>query len=195
MNNTTVDPVAGFAKDDVASSRDLDFGSRGNDISPDDIESMTILKGAAAAALYRSDASNGAIIITTKKGTAGRGKVTYSNSFRWDKAYGYPEIQTVYGNGAYGTTNYYYTSRFGGKYKEGTQLYDNINSLLQTGFSQNYNLSVEGGTEKVTLRAAAEYVDQTGVVKTTDYSRLNLTLSGTAQVTKWLDLKIGRAHV
>lgn len=194
MNNSTVDPVSGFAKDDVASSRDLDFASRGNDINPDDIESMTILKGAAAAALYGSDASNGAIIITTKKGTAGKGKVSYSNSFRWDKAYGYPEIQKVYGNGAYGVTNYYYTSRFGGKYTEGTQLYDNVNALLQTGFSQNHNLSVEGGTEKVTLRAAAELIDQKGVVKTTDYNRLNLSLSGTAQVTKWLDFNATLAY-
>ena len=142
INNSTFDPASGFAVADQVGTANLDFASRGNDINPEDIESMTVLKGAAAAALYGSDASNGAIIITTKKGSAGRGKVSYSNSFRWDKAYGYPEIQTEFANGAYGVTNYYYQSRFGGKYPEGVKLYDNIASTLQTGFSHTHNISV-----------------------------------------------------
>lgn len=189
MNNSTFDPSSGFAVADQVGSANLDFASRGNDINPEDIESMTVLKGAAAAALYGSDASNGAIIITTKKGSAGRGKVTYSNSFRWDKAYGYPEIQTEFANGAYGVTNYYYQSRFGGKYPDGIKLYDNIGSVLQTGFSQTHNISVEGGTDKITVRGAASYLDQKGVVKTTDYNRLNITLSGRAEITKWLNFE------
>ena len=189
MNNSTFDPSSGFAVDDAIGSANLDFASRGNDINPEDIESMTVLKGAAAAALYGSDASNGAIIITTKKGSSGRGKVSYSNSFRWDKAYGYPEIQTKFANGAYGVTNFYYTSRFGGAYPEGYPLYDNIAAVLQTGFSQTHNVSVEGGTDKITVRGGASYLDQTGVVKTTDYSRLNLSLSGRAEITKWLNFE------
>jgi TonB-dependent SusC/RagA subfamily outer membrane receptor len=184
MNNSTFDPaMGGFASEDVVTSYALDFASRGNDLNPEDIESMTVLKGAAAAALYGSDASNGAIIITTKKGSKGNGKVSYSNSFRWDSAYGYPELQTKYSNGAYGTTNYYYTSRFGAKYADGVKLYDNIGALLQTGFSQTHNVSVEGGTDKVTVRGSASYLEQTGVVKTTDYTRLNIALSGKAEIT------------
>lgn len=189
MNNSTFDPSSGFAIDDAVGTANLDFSSRGNDINPEDIESMTILKGAAAAALYGSDASNGAIIITTKKGSAGRGKVSYSNSFRWDKAYGYPEIQTKFANGAYGVTNFYYTSRFGGAYPEGFPLYDNIAAVLQTGFSQTHNISVEGGTDKITVRGSASYLDQTGVVKTTDFSRLNISLTGSAEITKWLNFQ------
>lgn len=187
INNSTFDPSSGFATDDITSSLYLDASSRGNDINPDDIESMTILKGAAAAALYGSAASNGAIIITTKKGTSGRGKVSYSNSFSFSKAYGYPEIQTKYANGMYGTTNYYSQSRFGGLYPEGIALYDNIASVLQTGFSQRHNVSVEGGTDKVTLRGSGSLIQQKGVVKTTDYSRKNIALSGRAEITKWLN--------
>ncbi|MCQ2148085.1 MAG: SusC/RagA family TonB-linked outer membrane protein [Bacteroidales bacterium] len=187
INNSTMNSSTDFAYDDAVSAYSMDFSSRGNDINPEDIESMTILKGAAAAALYGSDASNGAIIITTKKGSAGRGKVSYSNSFRWDKAYGLPEIQDVYANGAYGTTNYYYTSRYGAPYPTDMKLYNNMESILQTGFSQTHNVSVEGGTEKVTVRGAASYTGQTGIVKTTDYNRLNLTLSGRAEVTSWLN--------
>jgi TonB-linked SusC/RagA family outer membrane protein len=150
---------------------------------------MTVLKGAAAAALYGSDASNGAIIITTKKGTAGKGKVTYGNSFRWDDAYGAPELQTKYTNGYYGTTNYYYQNRFGGLYPEGTKLYDNVAAIFQTGFTQKHNIAVEGGTDFLTLRASASTLDQVGVIKTSDYKRFNLTLSGTAKINKWLNIE------
>lgn len=186
MNNSSFNVASGFAVADVYASRSLDFSSRGDDFNPEDIESLTVLKGAAAAALYGSNASNGAIIITTKKGSVGRGKVSYSNSFRWDNAYGYPEPQTKYANGAYGATNYYNLSRFGGLYPDGTKFYDNVGAILQTGFTSRHNVSVETGTEKLTLRAGASFTDQTGVVKTTDYSRKNLSLSGKAQINNWL---------
>ncbi len=187
MNNSTFDPLAmKIGATESYSVRNLDFASRGNDFNPEDIESMTVLKGAAAAALYGSDASNGAIIITTKKGRAGKGRVTYSNSFRWDNSYGFPEMQTKYANGAYGTTNYFYTSRFGGLYPDGTQLYDNLRAVMQTGFVNRHNISVDGGSERATIRAAAAILNQTGVVKTTGYNRVNLSLSGKADITKWL---------
>lgn len=186
MNNSSFNVASGFAVADVYASRNLDFSSRGDDFNPEDIESMTILKGAAAAALYGSDASNGAIIITTKKGTVGKGKVSYSNSFRWDNAYGYPESQNKYANGAYGATNYYNLSRFGGLYPDDTKFYDNVGAILQTGLTQRHNVAVETGTDKLTLRAAASFIDQTGVIKTTDYSRKNLSLSGKAQINNWL---------
>lgn len=188
MNNSTFDPSSFAGAADAITSRDLDFSSRGNDFNPEDIESMTVLKGAAAAALYGSDASNGAIIITTKKGnmTNGKGRVNYSNSFSWSKAYGWPEMQDVYGPGAYGATHWYYSAKYGSKYPEGTKLYDNMASVLQTGHSMKHNVSVETGTQKATLRAGASFLDQTGVVKTTDYDRTNLSLSGKAEITKWL---------
>jgi TonB-linked SusC/RagA family outer membrane protein len=189
MNNSSFNPSSGFVRvngSDQYASRDLDFSSRGNDFNPEDIESMTILKGAAAAALYGSDASNGAIIITTRKGTPGQGKVSYSNSFRWDNAYGIPDRQTKYMNGAYGVTNFYNLNNFGGLFPENTPIYDNVAAVLQTGFTSKHNVSVEGGTEQLTLRATASFTDQTGVIKTTDYTRNNLSLSGKAQINKWL---------
>ena len=187
MNNSTFDPTS-FASDSY-SVRNLDFASRGNDFNPEDIESMTVLKGAAAAALYGSDASNGAIIITTKKGSSGKGKVTYSNMFRWDKSYGYPELQDKYANGAYGTTNWYYTSRWGGLYPKGTKLYDNFDALLQTGFTSKHNISIEEGNDNISIRGSASFIDQTGVVKTTDFGRKNLSLAGKAKVNKYVDFE------
>lgn len=192
MNNSTFNPinqVAGSSTAEYYSVRNLDYSSRGNDLNPEDIESMTVLKGAAAAALYGSDASNGAIIITTKKGTAGKGKITYSNAFRWDDAYGFPEVQSKYANGNYGTTNYFFTSRYGGLYPEGMMLYDNLANIFQTGFSSKHNLSAEGGTDKLTFRAAVSTLDQKGVVKTSDYQRINISLSGRAQINQWLNVE------
>ena len=196
MNNNTFDPNHGFAKDDEVNSYAVDYSSRGNDLNPEDIESMTVLKGAAAAVLYGSDASNGAIIITTKKGSKGNGKVTYSNQLTWSQSYGYPKMQRVYANGNYGVTNYYNQGYFGGKYPTdgSVKLYDNVKAILQTGFSHTHNLSVEGGTDKVTVRGSASYLDQKGTVKTTDYTRLNITLSGKAQVTKWLNFDATMAY-
>ena len=186
MNNSSFNPSTGFAKTDSYASRDLDFSSRGNDFNPEDIESLTVLKGAAAAALYGSDASNGAIIITTKKGAPGRGKLSYSNTFRWDTSYGIPEQQTKYSNGSYGATNYYNLNRFGGLFPEDTKFYDNVAAIMQTGFTSKHNISLETGTEKATVRASASFTEQTGVIKTTDYSRSNISLSGKAEINKWL---------
>ena len=188
MNNSSFDPL-GMAGPEKYSVRNTDYSSRGNDFNPEDIQEITVLKGAAAAALYGSDASNGAIIITTKKGRAGKGRVTYSNSFRWDEAYGIPEIQTKYANGAYGTTNYYNTANYGGLYPAGMKLYDNIGAVLQTGFMGRHNLSVEGGSDKATIRASFSQLDQTGVIKNTDYGRTNFSLAGQAKVSNWLNVE------
>ncbi|MDR2126014.1 MAG: SusC/RagA family TonB-linked outer membrane protein [Prevotellaceae bacterium] len=187
MNNSTFSPT-GFADPIELRTSNLDFASQGNDFNPEDIESMSILKGAAAAALYGSDASNGAIVITTKKGSKGRGKITYSTSLRFDKAYGYPVNQTKYANGAYGTTNFYYLDHFGGRYPENVPIYDNYKALTQTGVTKKHSIAIDGGNDKVTLRLSGTYLDQTGVVKTTDYSRLNLSLSGRAEINKWFEI-------
>lgn len=198
MNNSSFNPTTGFAAaDDVTgmSVRSTDFSSRGNDFNPEDIESMTVLKGAAAAALYGSDASNGAIIITTKKGHSGRARVTYSNQLSWSKAYGWPKIQDVYANGAYGTTNYYYTSHFGSKYDGAVPYYDNAGAVIQTGFLQKHNLSLEAGNDRMSVRASAGFIDQSGVIKTTDLKRTNLSLSGRAELTKWLKFEGSMQYV
>jgi len=175
--------------DPVVADRNLDFSNRGSDLNPEDIESMTILKGAAAAALYGSDASNGAIIITTKKGKTGRGVVNYNNFFRFDKAYRYPEMQTKYDNGMYGNTNYYTMRRFGAEYAPGTQLYDNLKNFFQVGITQKHNVSFEAGSDAMTFRAAASTTNQVGIVPTSDYSRNNITLSGTAKLSKWMNIE------
>lgn len=80
----------------------VDFGNRGQDINPDDIETLTVLKGASAAALYGSRASNGVIIVTTKKGK-GKSSVSYSAITRFERPLRLPDFQNTYGPGRLGT--------------------------------------------------------------------------------------------
>ena len=188
MDNSTFNSGTGFAVADNVSVRDMDFSSRSSDFNPDDIESMTVLKGAAAAALYGSDASNGAIIITTKKGSKGNARVTYSNQFSWSKAYGWPEIQDKYMNGGYGATSWYYSSHYGGLNNGQFKVYDNVEAILQTGFLQKHNISLEAGDDKKSFRASYGYTDQSGVIKTTDYKRNNISLSGRAEINKYISV-------
>ncbi len=198
MSNTTFNPIGGLASkqgsDPVVGTAQLDFANRSSDLNSEDIESMTVLKGAAAAALYGSDASNGAIIITTKKGKAGKGVVRYNNSISFDNAYRYPEIQTKYDNGMYGNTNYYTSRHFGAPYPAGTVLYNNLKNMFQTGVSQKHNLSFEAGNDAMTFRAAASTTRQSGIVATTDYTRDNITVAGTAKLSKWMNIEASVAY-
>ncbi len=198
MNNSTFNATTGYAvADDVSgnSVRDGDFASRGNDFNPEDIESMTVLKGAAAAVLYGNDASNGAIIITTKKGSRGQARVTYSNQLSWQKAYGWPKIQEKYDNGAYGATNYYYTSKWGGEYNGMLPHYDNTAAILQTGFMHKHNVSISAGNDKMSIRGSYSFVSQDGVIKTTNLKRQNVSVAGRAELSKYVTFEGSMQYV
>jgi ferric enterobactin receptor len=179
-------------------NRNSDYGNRAGDINPEDIETITILKGPEATALYGSDGASGAIVITTKKGKAGRASVAYDNSFRWEKVYRFPEFQTTYARGNNGVsdpnatvnpfaagTQYAY---FGAKYPEGTQLYDNIHAFFKTGLTQKHNVNIDGGNDVTTYRLSLNYLDQTGVVPTTVFKRYTARLNGTAKISPKINI-------
>lgn len=96
---------------EMGESGDLDYGNAANNINPDDIESMEVLKGANASALYGSNAANGVILITTKKGSKKNGiGVSYGYNMVFSSLNQYPTYQNIYGAGSYGRfykTNYY----------------------------------------------------------------------------------------
>ena len=75
------------------------------------------------------------------------------------------------------------------------KLYDNVAAVLQTGVLARHNISVEGGSEKASLRASASTMDQTGVIKTTDYGRTNFSLAGKVKVDKWLNVETSMQYV
>ncbi|MGB8192583.1 MAG: SusC/RagA family TonB-linked outer membrane protein [Chitinophagaceae bacterium] len=186
-------------------NRSSDYGNRAADINPEDIESVTILKGPEATALYGSDGASGAVIITTKKGKSGKGTVTYNTSFRWEKVYRFPEVQTTYMRGANGVANplafvnpfaggelYSY---FGPKYPEGTKFYDNFDKFFGTGFTQNHNITVDGGTDVATYRFSANYVDQEGIVPNTGFKRLTIRIGGNAKLSPKFNINTSMSYV
>jgi ferric enterobactin receptor len=166
-------------------NRSNDFSNRAADINPEDIESVTILKGPEATALYGSDGANGAIVITTKKGKkGGRVNISYNANYRWEKVSlnRFPEIQSVYDQGFNGLTNPASRSFFGQKIPAGTPLFDNINNFFQTGKSQIHNLSIDGGGDLGTYRFSASYNNQEGMVPSTGFERFNFRLTTTTKI-------------
>lgn len=165
-------------------NRTVDFSNRISDLNPDDIESLTILKGPEAAALYGIDAANGAIVITTKKGKAGVGTISYSFNYGIEKVGNLPELPKVYARGGNGILNENTFSAFGPRYPKGTVFYDNLDDFFQMGKVSKHNLSFEGGNSGYTYRLSTSYSSREGVVPTTKYDRLNISLSGSAQLFK-----------
>ncbi|HAK75929.1 MAG TPA: SusC/RagA family TonB-linked outer membrane protein, partial [Runella sp.] len=169
-------------------NRDMDYQNRAADINPNDIETVTILKGPEAAALYGIEAANGAIVITTKKGGTGRGKITYNGSLSVRDVYRFPEGQTTYGRGFNGVFNPNNFSYFGGEVSQigegGGKVYDNVGNFFQQGLRQSHNVTVEGGSEKATYRLSTSYISDKGVVPTNQMDQINIRLTGVGQITK-----------
>src|SRR5688572_25295519 len=175
------------------SNRGVDFTNRAADLNPEDIETLVVLKGPEASALYGIDAANGAIVITTKRGKAGVGGLEYSNSFRVEHTRAHPEIQRVYGPSAVGSTTFLY---WGSPYPAGTQFYDNIDGFFQTALTQKHNLSFSGAAadNRINYRLAGSLTNQEGVIPNSKYDRVNLTGASQAQVNRWLNVDLSMGY-
>ncbi len=169
INNSTVDQNNLSLQ---SPNRNNDYTNRAADINPNDIESVTVLKGPEAAALYGIDAGSGAIIITTKKGKKGKPKLSYDNNFRIDQTYLFPEIQTTYGTGLFGDSTQT-RSAFGKEIGANVKKYDNIRNFFQDAITQRHNLGFDGGIKDVTYRVSLGSINQTGTIPTTGYDRYN----------------------
>ena len=181
-------------------NRGVDFTNRAADINPEDIESITVLKGPEAAALYGIDAANGAIVITTKRGRAGARGIEYTNSTRIESVRAYPEIQKVYGisgiAGVGATLGSATPLYFGAPYAAGTTFYDNVDGFFRTGLSQKHNLSFGGAAadNRVNYRLSAGMVRQNGVVPNTYFNRVNVTGASQGDVNSWLKADISMGY-
>ena len=169
-------------------NRGLDFTNRASDLNPEDIEALTVLKGPAAAALYGIDAANGAIVITTKRGRPGAGRLEYSNSFRLDRTGARPELQRIYGpttvtGGVLSSFQY-----FGAPYPTGTTFYDNIDGFFRTAQTAKHSLVFSGADRDndISYRLSASTTQQEGVVPNSDYNRITLQGASRARVNNWL---------
>ncbi|MCS3059425.1 SusC/RagA family TonB-linked outer membrane protein [Bacteroides salyersiae] len=155
----------------TADAGNRDGGDGISNLNPEDVESITVLKGAPAAALYGSQAANGVILITTKKGSTGAHKISFSTSLTIDKAFSLPEMQNRYGvsDGV---------DSWGAQ--EALPEQDHLNDFFRTGFTSITSLSVSHGNEK--LQNYFSYANTTGrgIVDKNRLSKHNLNLRETS---------------
>lgn len=178
-----------------------EFSSKGAtepiaDVNPEDIESMSVLTGAAAAALYGSDAANGAIIITTKKGKEGRVSITVNSNTEFSNAFSTPNFQNRYGTGSSLSANDQIHSW--GKLLNNANSYgfDPVSDYFQMGVTGTESISFSTGTDKNQTYASAAAVNSKGIVPNNKYARYNFTFRNT---TIFLDdkmtLDVGATYV
>ncbi len=165
-------------------------GSAAADINPNDIENITVLKGAAAAALYGQEAANGVIMITTKSGEIGKVSVTANASVQYDMPTRVPQLQTSYMPGSQG----FYTEKASGGWgpllADGQEIYDNVNNFLTNGLYQKYDVSMTGGSEKFQAYASAQYSKNDGIVPNDYLNKMGVMLKGTYTPVKSLSISV-----
>lgn len=176
-DNSTVN--SGNSGTDGVTKVNTSFSNRVMDINPDDIESMSILKGAAASALYGSRAADGVVIITTKKGSEGPVKVDFNSKYSYSWTGILPELQGVYGRGFYNQAGVFsdFTTQSWGNPITGT-VYDNVGNFFQGGNVYDNSLSISGGSKSNSFYLSASNFNQTGVVPMTSYDKTTFRFNG-----------------
>ena len=178
-----------------SSSNQEDPSNRISDLDPEDIESIEILKGASAAAIYGSRASSGVVIITTKKGKNGRTVVNFSQAVGFTnqlRKLGVREWNTqrvTTGFGAETLPAYNAAVAAGNIFNYEDELYGN------TGELSNTRLSVSGGGEKTTFFTAITRKSEKGIVKNTGYNKTSARLNLTHQVAKFIDFSLSTNYI
>ncbi len=182
--------VVGNSAFDGAGASSTTTANRVMDINPEDVESMTVLKGPAAAALYGSRASAGVILITTKKGKEGAVEVNLSTKYISSWAKWLPKVQTKYkrgfledqydANGNYTGTSFndFSYNSWGEKMTASDPVYDNISDFYQNSGVVDTNLSVSGGTKQGSFYLSGSYYDQDGIIPTTGYTKTTFRFNG-----------------
>jgi len=156
--------------------------NRASDVDPNDVESIEVLKGASAAAIYGSRAANGVVLITTKSGKqAEPGKfahVSYSSSYSWDDVTGHVPLQTTYGQRIPYVPNVPgSTDSYGAVLAPGIPTYAHDMDVFRTGHLGENALSISGGNPTLKYLVSGTFTSQPGVVIKSDYTRENLRLN------------------
>lgn len=155
-----------------------------------DVERLDVLKDASATAIYGSRGANGVVMITTKRGTEGKGKLAVSANYSFQNATNVPSLlnaaqyaelsnDMMVNSGRNPNPEWANPSELGA----GT---DWMDELLRTGVMQNYTVSYSGGNEKSHYYVSGGFLDQSGIVKSVNYRRFTFQSNSDAQVLKWL---------
>ena len=195
---------------DASAYGGYDRGGTSFDLNPEDIESISVLKGPNAAALYGSRAGNGVILVTTKRGSSKAGfGVNYSGSFTWSQVAGSIKMQKIYGQGSNGIIHYETdgegnpqkindTGAFGPKFDGSLKpnylgemipyVYDGdkLKDYFRTGFSQFHTVALSNMTDKSNYRLSVGFNDNSGLFDGEKLEKFNIDFSAGATLNKWL---------
>ncbi len=193
-NSTT---VTGNTGTDGLSRSNTTYSNRVMDINPEDIETLSVLKGAAAAALYGSRAADGVVIITTKKGAEGVAKVGVNSKASTSWADKLPQAQSEFGNGIYSSNGVFNNitptpgaavpTFYSWGPKTTTPVYDNVGKFFNHGLVFDNNINVSGGSKNGSFYLSGSDFKQFGIVPKTSYDKSTFRFNG--------DQKYGRLTV
>jgi TonB-linked SusC/RagA family outer membrane protein len=163
-----------------------------NNINPNDIADISVLKDAASASIYGSRASNGVILITTKRATKDRLTVNYRNYVGWQTPTGHPKVLNALDYLKYSGESQEKIDEYAANMDSNPDEYpdtDWINLLFsESGFQQNHSLSFNGGTEKIGILANIAYTDQDGNIPSYGYKRYNGRLNTDIKISEKFDV-------
>ena len=155
-----------------------------NDINPNDIENITVLKGAAASALYGQEGANGVIMVTTKRNSSGKVTVTANASLQLDTPMRLIETQMIYGPGALGFYKQQTNGGWGPMLAADAPRYNNVKNYFQNGFYHKYDINVTGGNDKFQGFASANFSNNDGIVPEDYLQKVGIMLKGTYNISK-----------
>jgi len=191
-----------------------DYGNRFNDINPEDIESVTVLKGASATSLYGSRGASGVLLITTKKGAKGKPQISFNSTASVEQAYVLLQRQDQYGQGLINPDgsnsldsgeNFSWGPAFDGVVRPWTSPIDTdddgsieylsrpyskvdnqLRNFFRLGRTNTNSIALSGGNEAMTYRVSYGNTYQRGILENTDYTRNNFGLAASAKLTERL---------
>ena len=166
------------------------------DINPDDIESISVLTGAAAAALYGSNAANGAIVINTKRGKVGKLQVAVSSNTEFAKPFVLPRFQNRYGTGSSGKAGNSTTLSWGTLLNDASRRNYEPRDFFDTGITYTNSVTLSTGTDKNQAFFSAAAVNSEGIVPNNRYNRFNFTFRNTTNfLNDRMKLDVGASYI
>ena len=171
-----------------------------NGLNPNDIQSIEILKDASATAIYGSRGANGVVLVTTKRGTEGKARITFNTQHSWSKMAKQLELLDPYNYGK--QINEFFVNSYSeaqlNAFKDGTAGTDWIDLFFRTSYSQNHQLNISGGTNKMRYAVSGSYIDTQGILILSQQQRYNLRSNISVEATDWLkvdmDISAFRRH-
>lgn len=188
-NGTTTETGAGTSGLNGQLARSVSNSNRGIDINPDDIETISVLKGPSAAALYGVRAANGVVLITTKRGIKGVTKINFTSTMSYDVVNKLPEFQDQFKQGTGGFFSPLVRTSWGPRFQQGETVYDNVSTFFTPATAFVNTLTLSGADDKLNYFFSASDTRQNGIVPNTAWNRTSIRFNGGAKLNDKLSIQ------